>query len=298
MPRKPRLHVPGGLYHVILRGNGRRDIFVDENDRLRWQTLIEVGLRRYQHRIHAYCWMTNHVHLAIQASDVPLSGFMRSVASQYAKSTNKKIKHSGHLFERRHRAILVRNDAYLKELIRYIHMNPVRGRLVRQPEDFRWSSHNAYVGGECPVWLTVNWALNMFGNTEATARKEYARFMLADVQESVLRELRHGSDDDGRILGDDGFGSASNSATISAMPFLGLEDLILQVCQKHNVLVSALSSMSRQRIYSHVRAEIGLAAIEGGIATNAEIARRFNRGQSGLSRAIDQLRRQRKYANK
>ena len=298
MPRKPRLHVAGGVYHVILRGNGRRDIFLDENDRWRWQTLIDAGLRRYQHRIHAYCWMTNHVHLAIQASDRPLSGFMRSIASQYARSTNKKINNSGHLFERRHRAILVQNDTYLKELIRYIHLNPVRGGLVKHPEDFRWSSHNAYIGGECPVWLTVNWALSMFGSTNATARREYSLFMLADVQESVLHELRHGSDDDGRILGDDGFGSPSSAASVSAPQTLTLEDVILQVCRQHNVPVCALSSMSRQRIYSQVRAEIGLAAIESGIATNAEIARRFKRGQSGLSRAIDRLRRQRKYANK
>ncbi len=298
MPRKPRLHVPGGVYHVVLRGNGRRDIFLDENDRRRWETLIEAGLRRYQHRIHAYCWMTNHVHLAIQSSDVPLSGFMRSIASQYARSTNKKINNSGHLFERRHRAILVRDDSYLKELIRYIHLNPVRGGLARSPEYYRWSSHKAYLGDQCPDWLTVNWALRMFGNTDVAARQEYARFMQADVQESMLRKLRHGSDGDGRILGDDGFDSAYNVATVSPPPTLTLEDVVRQVCRRHSVPVYALSSMSRKHIYSQLRAEIGLAAIEGGIATNAEIARRFKRGQSGLSRAIDQLRRQRKYANK
>lgn len=298
MPRKPRLQVPGGLYHVILRGNGRRDIFIDENDRLRWQTLIEVGLRHYQHRIHAYCWMTNHVHLAIQSSDVPLSGFMRSIASQYARSTNKKINNSGHLFERRHRAILIRDDPYVKELIRYIHLNPVRGGLTQHPEDYRWSSHNAYLGHKCPPWLTVNWALRMFADSDAAARQEYARFMQADVQESVLRKLRHGSNNDDRILTDDGFGFAFAAATAPPPPTLTLEDVTRQVCRKHNVPVDALSSMSRQRSYSQVRAEIGLAAIEAGIATNAEIARRFNRCQSGLSRAIDQLRRQRKYANK
>jgi chromosomal replication initiation ATPase DnaA len=138
----------------------------------------------------------------------------------------------------------------------------------------------------------------MFADTDAAARQEYARFMQADIQESVLRRLRHGSNDDDRILTDDGFGFAFTAMTASPLQTLTLEDVIQQVCRKHNVPVDALSSMSRQRIYSQVRAEIGLAAIEGGIATNAEIARRFNRSQSSLSRAIDQLRRQRKYANK
>ena len=130
MPRKPRLHVPGGLYHVILRGNDRQNIFFDTEDRRRWESLIEEGLRRYKHRIHAYCWMTNHVHMAIQCHDVPLSGFMSLVASRYARSTNKKVNRTGHLFERRHRAILVQADSYLKELVRYIHFNPVRSGLV------------------------------------------------------------------------------------------------------------------------------------------------------------------------
>ncbi|MCI0517079.1 MAG: transposase [Woeseiaceae bacterium] len=298
MPRLPRLHVPGGTYHVLLRGNGRRDVFFDENDRKRWETLIESGLRRYQHRIHAYCWMTNHVHLAVQSSNSPLSGFMRFVASQYARSTNRKIDKSGHLFERRHRAILVKDDTYLKELIRYIHLNPVRGGLTTRPEDYQWSSHKAYLGSQGPTWLNVDWALRLFGNTEFDARCEYARFLQSDVSDSMLQQLRQGGQGDSRILGDDGFASSFHTGTVQRSPTRTLESLIAQVCLQHGVPESALSSSSRKRIYSQLRAEIGLAAIEEGLATNAELAKLFNRGQSGMSRAIDQLRRRRTYANK
>lgn len=100
VPRKPRLHVPGGFYHVIARGNDRQDIFLDDDDRLRWEQLLREGLDRHGHRIHAYCWMTNHVHVAIQAGKKPLARFMGSLLSRYAKEFNRKTGRSGHVFER------------------------------------------------------------------------------------------------------------------------------------------------------------------------------------------------------
>lgn len=79
MPRKPRLHVPGGLYHVILRDNNRQAIFFDDDDRHRWQSLLAEGLSRYGHRIHAYFWMTNHIHMAVQRRTVPVAQLMIKV---------------------------------------------------------------------------------------------------------------------------------------------------------------------------------------------------------------------------
>ena len=87
MSRQPRLHLPGGFYHVILRGNGRQPIFFDNQDRDRWQEILQKALTRYRHRLHAYCWMTNHVHMAIQAGAEPLADFMRILASRYAKNS-------------------------------------------------------------------------------------------------------------------------------------------------------------------------------------------------------------------
>ena len=130
MPRRPRLHLHGGFYHVILRGNGRQAVFFDAEDHEQWQLILYQGLTRYRHRLHAYCWMTNHVHMAIQAGAEPLDGFMGFVASRYARILNRKTGRPGHLFERRYRAILVQQDTYLKELLRYIHLNPVRARMV------------------------------------------------------------------------------------------------------------------------------------------------------------------------
>ncbi len=293
MPRRPRLHVPGGLYHVILRGNGHQTIFFDADDRYRWESFLEEGVSRYSHRIHAYCWMTNHVHLAIQCSDVPLSKFMAFVASQYARSTNKKINRSGHLFERRYRAIPVQADSYLQELVRYIHQNPLRAGLVDDIADYHWSSHLAYVYGNEPNWLTSNWVLSMFGDTVADARSRYARFMRIPCRAVIGQSLREGAGDDNRVLGDDGFIESLGGKPRQSSNRGNLKELTLEICRKYDVSEVMLASASRDRKHSRIRAEIGLVAIESGIATNAEIARLFNRCQSGMSRAINCLRNQR-----
>jgi REP element-mobilizing transposase RayT len=294
MPRKPRLHAPGGLYHVILRGNDRQAIFFDTDDRRRWESLIADGLDEHGHRIHAYCWMTNHVHMAIQCHERPLSGFMRLVASQYARSTNKKMQRTGHLFERRHRAILVQADSYLQELVRYIHLNPVRAGMVEAAADYQWCSHRAYLTGSPPDWLTLSWVLSAFGESPADAHRQYARFMRIDCPTSISQKFREGSDDDHRVLGDDGFIASLEHDVPKPAAQQTLAELAQVICQQHDVSAAELKSSSRERKYSAIRAEIGLAAIEKGIASNAEIARHFNRNQSGLSRAINRLRRQRK----
>jgi len=293
MPRKPRLHVPGGLYHVILRGNDRQTIFFDADDWNRWESLISAGLEKHKHRIHAYCWMPNHVHLAIQCHEQPLGGFMRFIAGQYARSTNKKMNRTGHLFERRHRAIPVQADSYLKELVRYIHQNPLRAGLVGSLTDFQCSSHLAYLGGIRPNWLTLNWVLSAFGKTPYRARRQYVRFMRTECQPSMLQQIRDCSDDDHRILGDDGFFASLEPDKTPPAPQQSLEQLAEAVCQKYDVSETALKSMSRDRWNVKIRAEIGLTAIRNGIASNAEIARYFNRNQSGISRSIDRLRKQR-----
>ena len=130
MPRKPRLHIPHGVYHVMLRGNDRQRIFFDADDHRCLEELFTGGLARYACRIHAYCWMPNHIHLAIQIEDRPLGALMQWVAAQYARVFNRRYRRSGHLFERRHRAIWVDADRYLLALVRYIHHNPVRAGIA------------------------------------------------------------------------------------------------------------------------------------------------------------------------
>jgi len=292
MPRKPRLHVPGGFYHVILRGNDRQSIFFDSDDQHRWESLIATGLEKHRHRIHSYCWMTNHIHMLVQCHDQPLGGFMRFIAGQYAATTNRKMNRTGHLFERRHQAIPVQADTYLNELVRYIHQNPLRAGLVADLADFRRSSHLAYLNGNRPDWLTLSRVLSVFGQTTASARRQYIHFMGVDCQPSMLQKIRDCSDDAHRVLGDDDFAASLDLNKIQPAPQQTLDELAQAICQKHDASVAALISVSRNKRNAAIRAEIGLAAIRAGVASNAEIARYFNRNQSGTSRSIERLRRQ------
>lgn len=181
MPRRPRLHLCGGFYHVILRGNGRQAIFCDREDREQWQDTLRQALARYRHRLHAYCWMTNHVHMAVQVGTEPLASFMIYLASRYARYANRKRRRPGHLFERRYRAILVQQDRYLVELLRYIHLTPVRACMVADPAEYPWSSHNAYLRRTRTDWLNVDCLARYFDAAEESAQRAYTYFMAAET---------------------------------------------------------------------------------------------------------------------
>ena len=294
MPRKPRIHVPGGFYHIILRGNARQDIFFTAADRITWQTLIEKGLGRYEHRVHAYCWMTNHVHMAMQAGAEPLSQFMAYLASNYARKLNLRKRRSGHLFERRYRAILVQEDSYLKELVRYIHTNPIRAQLVASLADYRWSSHHAYSGQAAPEWLSCQTVLPAFGPTLSKARHAYLAFIRKPQPDAIISLLRAGNSDEDRVLGDDNW-RATVLKDLPALPLkISLDQLVEQICQQHHVSANDLASASQNHLHAHIRAEIGLAAADNRIATRTTVARRFKRSPSTLSRAVENLRQKRK----
>ncbi|MDQ6962322.1 MAG: transposase [Mariprofundaceae bacterium] len=153
MSRKPRVHLSGGYYHVMMRGNGGSPIFFSSADHTRFLLLMQEGLERYGHRIHAFCLMQNHVHLLIQVSDVPLSKIIQNLGFRYTRYINRCKQTTGHLFQGRYKAILIDADTYLLELIRYIHLNPVRAKVCSTPDLFAWSSHNSYINKQPIAWL-------------------------------------------------------------------------------------------------------------------------------------------------
>ena len=290
MARKPRVHVPGGFYHTTLRGNSRQDVFDCDSDRHLWESLISHSIERCGHRLHAYCWMTNHVHLAIQAGAEPLAGFMSLLASNYARKTNLRKRRSGHLFERRYRAILVQEDSYLLPLIRYIHLNPIRAGMVDMPAGYRWSSHHAYMGGPRPHWLTTGTALSLFASDEARARRRYARFMGQTPDPDMVRRLQSGSKTDDRVLGTDQWLTQVLGDVADPLEQRSLDELVSDTCASHGIDEPQLASPSRARHLAAIRAEIALAATTNGIASISEVARRFGRAQPTLSRAMCRLR--------
>jgi len=128
----------------MLRGNGGQNVFYSPADRIQLYLLLQEGIERFVHRIHAFCLMINHIHLVIQVGEVPLSKIIQNISFRYTRYINGRMKRIGHLFQGRYKAILIDADSYLLELVRYIHNNPLRVGLAQAPEQYQWSSHQAY----------------------------------------------------------------------------------------------------------------------------------------------------------
>jgi putative transposase len=282
MPRRPRLHVTDGLYHVTLRGNHRQAIFSGDADRALLQELLAESLGRYGCRVHAYCWMTNHIHLALQVSDVPLGHFVRHLASRYARTVQRRVPTTGHLFERRYGAITVDTDAYLLVLIRYIHCNPVRAGMVADPADYHWSGHRGYLGIAQVPWLTVGLGLGMLSASGTGAHEAYRRFVTTTPDPDEDAQIKQRRADSRRIRGDIPSAAAPDNGPPPTTGPGGLEDLICAVASELGVAAESLAMPSRARHLSRARAVIAHRALRARIATLTEIAARFERTPSTL----------------
>src|SRR5712692_10477431 len=161
MARPPRLEFAGAVYHVVVRGNERRAIFRDDGDREQYLARLAHYRKKFGFRLLAFCLMDNHVHLAIRTDQVPLSRIMAGLQSSYTQWFNRRHKRAGHLFQGRYKAFLVQEDRYLLGLVRYIHENPVKARLVKKTKDHAWSSDRYYRRGSGPEWLDAEDVLAM-----------------------------------------------------------------------------------------------------------------------------------------
>ena len=199
MARRPRVHSPGLLYHVIVRGNHRRKTFLDERDYQAYLDRLAHYRRRFAVRIYAYCLMPNHVHLLAEVSSAPLSKFMQGLQQSYTQHFNRRHRKTGHLFQGRYHAIVCDKDEYLLSLVRYIHLNPVRAKLVRRPEQFRYSGHREYAERDGAKIVDPAFVLKLVGGANA-----YRRFVMDGIAEGHKEEYYDVADQ--RFLGPEGFG--------------------------------------------------------------------------------------------
>ena len=288
MARKPRIHLPGGLYHVIFRGNDGQPVFLNDEDRHRFYLLLLEGTCRFGYRVHALCLMTNHIHLAIQVSDIPLSRAMQNLSFRYTRWINWRQKRTGHLFQGRYKAVLVDGDSYLLELVRYIHLNPVRAGVVKDPEEYPWSSHRAYLGKETLPCLTIDMLLEHFGRSLATARDGYRKFVLDSLGEEHRPEF-YGTGEDTRFFGNDNFREKCLSCPDDLPRRLTVQEIAAKVCIGYGISEPDLKSPSQNRKISEARAVVGWLARELGCVTLSEVGRLVNRDVGSISSAVRRL---------
>ncbi|MFZ1699433.1 MAG: transposase [Pyrinomonadaceae bacterium] len=179
MARKPRLEVEGGLYHLITRGVDRRDIFHSPEDHQKFLALLSRQKAKLPFYLYAYCLMTNHIHLLIERRTENVGQIMHRVLTGYTQYYNRKYRRLGHLLQGRHKAILCQSDPYLAELVRYIHLNPVRAKMVRRVENYPYSSHGSYIDTAPLGLVDVDPVLRRFAPQKAVARERYVQFVAA-----------------------------------------------------------------------------------------------------------------------
>ena len=290
MARKPRIHCPGAFYHVILRGNAQQDIFFDDEDRYRFYLLIQEGIERFGHRVHAFICMTNHIHLVIQVGNIPLSRIMQNLSFRYTRWVNWRQHRSGHLFQGRYKAVMIEADEYLLQLVGYLHLNPVRTGMVNKPDDYPWSSQRAYIGREIIPWLTTEIVLAQFADNQATARRLFGTFVNDRINEGHREEFHRGCGSDARVLGEELFVEKMLSLSEGApLKKPSLDTIIQAVSNLYNLQPGELAATGQGVKIAGARGMAAWATQELSDASLADLARRLGRDATTLSSSVRRL---------
>ena len=204
MTRPLRVEYPGAFYHVFSRGNAGEHVFKGDADKKKFLQYLAKDVERFSIILHTYCIMSNHYHLLIETPLPNLSVAIQWLNISYAAYYNKRHQRSGHIFQGRYKSILIDKDDYIKQLSRYIHLNPVRAKLVSKPLDYQWSSYSAFIekAKDCD-WLETSGILQHFGKKRKQSKANYKIF----VEEVDVESIENPNKDlvGGFILGDDEF---------------------------------------------------------------------------------------------
>lgn len=192
MPRKARIDAPGALHHIIVRGIDRRNIFLDDTDREDFLDRISAIMDDTQTACFSWALMPNHFHLLLRTGNAAISRVMQRLLTGYAISFNRRHHRQGHLFQNRYKSILCQEDAYLLELVRYIHLNPLRAKIVRNLKELReypYCGHSAFFKKGYRTWQHSDYILKKFNPSVSVARRQYREFVEKGVDQGRRDEL-------------------------------------------------------------------------------------------------------------
>lgn len=306
MPRTARIDIPGLLQHVIVRGIERRDIFIDNNDRRLFlerlsKLLVETGTECL-----AWALMSNHFHLLLCPRVTNLSVFMRRLLTGYAIVFNLQHKRSGHLFQNRYKSIACQEDAYLLELVRYIHLNPLRvglAKTIDELDSYPWSGHAVLMGELKLSGQRIDDVLMLFGQKKKSARQAYREFVIAGIKQGQRNDLvggglrrsqgvrRSGEYEayDERILGSGEFVESLWRETESSeiiVPRISLDEIMRKSAEMLGCKVELLRQRNRNKELADMRAVICYLAVRECNFSGVAVARELNMTRSGVSVAV------------
>ena len=317
MPRKARIDAPGAVQHIIVRGIERKKIFRNDADRKNFTTRLSTVVSQTQTTCYAWALIPNHVHLLLRTGATPIATVMRRLLTGYAVSFNLKYKRHGQLFQNRYKSILCQEDRYLKELVRYIHLNPLRANLVsdlKALDRYRWCGHSVIMGKLLGDWQNTDDVLKLFGNNISSARRDYRSFVFKGIAEGsrldltggglirslggwhqvkALRRIRIRLKCDERILGDSEFvervlkEAEDRLERRYALESKGydFEQVVERVAQVMNINASDVLKRSKDAQTVKARSLLCFWANRELGMTTVEISRRLKLSQSAVSRS-------------
>lgn len=317
MPRKSRIDAPGALHHVIARGINRQAIFADDSDRNRFLQRLDEILTQTGAACYAWALLPNHFHLLLRTAAVPLALIMRRLLTGHAVYFNLRHQRCGHLFQNRYKSILCQADAYLLELVRYIHLNPLRAGLVescRELADFDYCGHAVLLGRHKMPLQDCDPVLRMFAENRTMARRRYSEYVEKGAHQgrrpdlvggSLIRSMRGWADvaslrkaeamqkGDERILGDSEFVAnalaAANESRKRRMRLAAqgydLPRLVEHVAAALGIQPQEVLASSRNRMSTRARGLLCYWAIEGLGISQVRLAALLGLTQPAVSQA-------------
>lgn len=318
MPRQPRLDVPGALHHIMVRGINKSKIFDDEQDKTRFLERLGQSVADGEASVYAWVLMDNHVHILFKSGRDGISSVMRRLLTWYAQYFNRRHGRSGHLFENRYKSILCDEERYLLALVQYIHLNPIRAKIVgtiEQLDRYPWTGHRAIIGKTSCDWMDTNAVLAQFGARKKKAISEYRRFVREEIGKGKNSALTGGGlirsqggwsqvlsmrgkgrkeESDERILGDGSFvHGILKEAEEKQLRQIKLRrkgrtitDILREECGKIGVGEEELRQGNRRPRVCEVRLAIARRSREELGLTGAEIARHLGVNTSSINRAL------------
>jgi REP element-mobilizing transposase RayT len=320
MPRQARLDAPGTLHHVILRGIEKKKIVDDRHDR---KTFIEfMGQTALENDIKIYAWalMTNHAHILLKSGKKGLSQYMRRFLTRYAMAYNRRHKRHGYLFQNRFKSIVCEEDAYFQELVRYIHLNPIRAKMIKtisELDSYAYCGHSCLMGNVKYEWQDRVYVLKWFGKREDDGKKAYRQYIADEINQgsrpelvggnlirsigkwsnvSTLREdpERDKGKNDPRILGSDDFVERimkeADEQIKHQIPVnkirVKIQERIERICKTEKVPIQELRSSSRRGKLPQIRAKIALNLVKEYGVSLAELGRQLGVTTAAVSRML------------
>ena len=282
--RRPRIHTPNTIHHVMVRGNNRQNVFYGATYYSHFLEILAKCSEQFDHKIIAYCLMSNHIHLLIHINESPLSLVMKNINHRYARWCNHKQNRIGHLFQGRFRSIEVKDNHYLVNLCRYIHLNPIPAKIVNSIDAYPWSSHHFYVSNHPPQWMSIDFMDTTIKNVTGL---KYLDYVTRPREKDAWKPIIYISDT-GKVVHDKNIihQCEGKIETDAIQVMLPSNQVIEIVCKNLNIKKIQALNASRNRQHCKCRAVLAYYLLKYTTMNLSEIGSLYKRSLGTLSRQL------------